>query len=310
MPRNPFSDPLFVTVASRVGGALLVLLAGALFREWRRRRRPEERPLLVPVATAALLTTAFLLAIFAGGIVLIGFAAAIGLLGLGEYARITMLDRGYSALLAAWSTAGLLVSAFRSAYLLLLLLPIGLFLVATLIPIVSGRVDGAHRQVSGAMFGYVYIGLPMAYLVFIRSAEAWGLPFLLVVVAAAWLSDACGYTVGSKVKGPKLAPAVSPGKTWSGAAGSVLGAILGAALMRFTIPVSWSLAELVLLAAVIAVSAIWGDLIESFVKRDFKVKDAGVVLPGFGGVLDRFDSLLITIPIAYHVMLGGHYLVH
>jgi phosphatidate cytidylyltransferase len=304
---NPFSDPLFATVASRVAGALLVLLAGALFREWRRRHRPEERSLLVPVATAAAVTSLFLLAIFAGGIVLVGFATLVGLLGLSEYARITMLDRSYSGLVAAWSIAGLLVATFSSAYLMLLL-PIGLFLAATLIPIVSGRVDGAHRQVSGAMFGYVYIGLPMAYLVFIRSTEAWGLRFLLVVCAAAWLADMCGYTVGSKVKGPKLAPTVSPAKTWSGAVGSVIGAVLGVALMQTTIPVSWSLVELVPLTVVTAISAIWGDLIESFVKRDFKVKDAGAILPGFGGVLDRFDSLLITIPIAYHVILGARFL--
>jgi phosphatidate cytidylyltransferase len=307
MPDNPFRDSLFLPVAFWVGGAFIFLTAGALYREWRRRRSPEERSLIIPVATAAIVTSLFLLALFTGGIVLIAFAALIGLLGLSEYTRIVMLECRYSVLVATWLIAGLLVAAFSSIHFLLLL-PIGLFLAATLIPIVSGRVDGAHKQVGGAIFGYVYIGLPMAYMVFIRSMEAWGLRFLLVVCAAVWLSDTCGYTVGSKVKGRKLAPRVSPGKTWSGAVGSLIGTVLGVALMQRVIPLGLSLVEVIPLAVVIAISAIWGDLIESFVKRDFKVKDAGTILPGFGGVLDRFDSLLITIPIAYHVMLGIRYL--
>ncbi|MGW5151866.1 phosphatidate cytidylyltransferase [Rhodococcus koreensis] len=255
------------------------------------------------VTTASVIIFWFLLALFAGGIALITFAAVVMLSGLAEYARLIRLGRSYIALLTLWSTGGLLLAALRSAPLLLLLPP-GLFLAATLIPIATGRVDGAHRQVSGVVFGYVYIGLPMAFLVFIREAEPGGLRLLLMVVAAAWLADTCGYTVGSKLKGPKLTATVSPGKTWSGALGSVLGAMLGVVLINTTVAISASPAHLALFGAVIAVCAIWGDLIESFVKRDFKVKDAGGILPGFGGVLDRFDSLFITIPVSYFVALG------
>jgi phosphatidate cytidylyltransferase len=305
MTNSLFRNPPVLTVAAWVGGAFVILALGALFREWRRRRHPDERSLIVPVATAAVVTTLFLVALFVGGIVLVAFAALIGLLGLSEYARITRLDRGYSLLVALWVVVGLPLALVASTRVLLLL-PVGLFLVSTVIPIVSGRVDGAHRQVSGALFGYVYIGLPMAYLVFIRSRETWGLRFLLVVCAAVWLSDTCGYTVGSKLGGPKLAPTVSPGKTWSGAVGSVIGTFVGLVLMQRVVRLGLGLAELLPLALVIAVSAIWSDLIESFVKRDFKVKDAGSILPGFGGVLDRFDSMLVTIPVAYYVMLGVH----
>lgn len=307
MLHSPWSDPLFAKVATVVGEALLILLAGALWREWRRRRRPEERPLLVPVATASVIIFLFLLALFAGGIALIAFAAVVMLFGLAEYARLTGLGRTYFILLAVWSAGGLLVASARSTSLLLLL-PLGLFLAATLIPIVTGRVDGAHRQVGGVVFGHVYIGLPMAFLVLIRETKPWGLRLLLMVVAAAWLADTCGYTVGSKLKGPKLTPAVSPGKTWSGALGSVVGAMLGVLLINTTVTISASPAHLALFGAVIAVCAIWGDLIESFVKRDFKVKDAGVILPGFGGVLDRFDSLFLTIPVSYFVALGDQHL--
>jgi phosphatidate cytidylyltransferase len=303
MTSNPFSNPLFLSTMPWIGGTFLLLAAGALWRERRRRRYPDERSLIVPVTTAIIVSSLFLVTLFTGGIALIGFAGLVGLLGLGEYARVTTLDRSYLILVAAWSIASLFLAAFFSSPLLLLL-PVGLFLAATVIPIVSGKVDGAHRQAGGAVFGYLYVGLPMAYLVFIRSREKWGLGFLLLVCAAAWLSDVCGYTVGSRVKGPRLAVTVSPGKTWSGAIGSVVGTVAGVLVMRLVIPLALNIAEFVLIGAVIAVSAIWGDLIESFVKRDFKVKDAGSVLPGFGGVLDRFDSLFITIPVTYYVMLG------
>jgi phosphatidate cytidylyltransferase len=306
MPDNPFRDPFFLTVLSRVAGAFVLLMIGALLRERRRRRNPEERSLIIPVTTAAVVTFIFLLALFAGGAVLIAFAALVGLAGLSEYARITTLGRYYYGLTAIWTVTGTLLAAFSS--IPLPLLPLMLFLVVTLIPILSGQVGGALQQAGAALFGYIYIGLPMAYMVFVRSREPWGLRFLLIVCVAVWLSDTCGYTIGSRVKGPKLAPLVSPGKTWSGAIGSVAGAVAGVLVMQAIIPLGWGLAELVPLTVLAALSAIWSDLIESFIKRDFRVKDAGSMLPGFGGVLDRFDSLLITIPITYYAILGIRYL--
>jgi phosphatidate cytidylyltransferase len=175
---------------------------------------------------------------------------------------------------------------------------------------VSGQTKGAHRQVSGAIFGYLYIGLPMAYLVFIKAAEPWGLQFLLVVGLAVALSDVGAFAVGSVVKGPKLAPAVSPGKTWSGVAGNLLGAALGVAILWVAVPAEWTAAGIAALIVAVAVGAVVGDLIESFVKRDFAVKDAGAVLAGFGGVLDRVDSLLVALPLGYYALIVANNLAN
>jgi phosphatidate cytidylyltransferase len=299
-------DPVFMTVATRAGEAFVLLMVGAVLREWRRRRSPDERSLIAPTTTTIVLTSLFLISLFAGQTVFVVFVALLGLLALNEYSQVTIQDPRYSVIVAIWLITGLPLVNWLPARLLPLL-PISLFLATTLVPIVSGQVGGAHRQVGGALFGYVYIGVPMAYMVFIRFREAWGLSFLLVLWVVVLLSDTCGYIVGSKVKGPKMAPRVSPSKTWSGAVGSVVGAAIGAVVMHVTIPLAFSLAEIVSLAVAISLCAIWSDLIESFIKRDFKVKDAGTILPGFGGVLDRFDSLLMTIPIAYYVMLGIDY---
>ena len=301
MPRNPLAHPLFWPVAWRVALTLLAGLAGVALAERKRLRQLGSSTLYLRVRTWAWIAPVFVLSVFTGGFVVLLLAALIALAGIVEYARLVELDRRYLALLAAWSIVGLLVAALARRYFLFL--PLGFFFLVCLTPIVTSQIKGAHRQVSGAIFGYLYIGLPMAYLVFVKAAERWGLQFLLVVGLAVALSDVCAFVVGSLLKGPKLAPAVSPGKTWSGTAGNLLGAALGVAILRVVVPPEWTAAGIAALVVVVAVGAVFGDLIESFVKRDFSVKDTGTVLAGFGGVLDRVDSLLVALPLSYYALI-------
>jgi phosphatidate cytidylyltransferase len=301
VPHNPLANPLFWPVAWRVALTLLVGLAGVALAERKRLGQLGSSTLFLRVRTWAWIAPVFLLAVFTGGFVVLLLAALIALQGVAEYARLVQLERRYLALLAAWSIVGLLVAALARRYFLFL--PLGFFFLTCLIPIVTGQTKGAHRQVSGAIFGYLYIGLPMAYLVFIKAAEQWGLQFLLIVGLAVALSDVGAFTVGSLLKGPKLAPAVSPGKTWSGAAGNLIGAALGVAILWVAVPDQWTTAGIAALIVTVAVGAVFGDLIESFVKRDFAVKDAGTALAGFGGVLDRVDSLLVALPLAYYALI-------
>ncbi len=301
MPRNPLAHPLFWPVAWRVALTLLAGLGGVVLAERKRLGQLGGSTLFLRVHTWAWIAPVFVLAIFTNGVMVFLLATVIALQGVTEYARLIELERRYLAPLAAWSIVGLLVAALARRYFLFL--PLGFFLLISLTPIVSGQTRGAHRQVSGAIFGYLYIGLPMAYLVFIKAAEPWGLQFLLVVGLAVALSDVGAFAVGSALKGPKLAPAVSPGKTWSGAAGNLLGAALGVAILSVAVPAQWTAAGIAALIVAVAVGAVFGDLIESFVKRDFAVKDAGTVLAGFGGVLDRVDSLLVALPLGYYALI-------
>jgi phosphatidate cytidylyltransferase len=305
--QDPLGQPPFERAAWLFAAAFLFLTAGALYRQWHRRRHPEERALLKPVATAAGVTCVLVLVLFAGGIPLLVGAGLLMLQALREYSGLVGLKRAYSTTLAGFCLAGLLLAALGVRMTPAVLLP-ALFLAATLIPILTGRTDDSHRQVAAVLFGSLYIGLPLAYLVFIRSAAPWGLRLLLVVVTCAWTCDSCGYIVGSKLGGAKLAPNVSPGKTVSGAVAGIVGAIAAAVALHSLLALCWTAVQLVLLGSVIAVCAIWGDLIESFVKRAFAVKDAGTILPGFGGVLDRFDSLLISIPVSFYAELGVQHL--
>lgn len=301
MPGNPFDQPLFWPVAVRVLAVLALGLTGVALAVRKPPRELARSTLFLRVRTWALIAPVFLLALFSGGFLvflLAGFVAGQGTL---EYARLTRLGRPYRLLLLFGSLVGLLVAALAQRWFLFL--PPGFFVLATLIPILTGQVEGAHRQVGSALFGYLYIGLPMAYLVYVKAVEPWGLEFLLVVGLAVALSDVCAFVVGSALKGPKLAPTVSPGKTWAGTAGNLLGAALGVAVLWVAVPPEWSGLGIAALVVVVAVGAIWGDLLESVVKRDFVTKDAGTLLPGFGGVLDRVDSLLMALPLGYYGLL-------
>jgi phosphatidate cytidylyltransferase len=113
-------------------------------------------------------------------------------------------------------------------------------------------------------------------------------------------SDVGAFCLGKAVGGPKLAPHLSPNKTWGGVLGNILGAGLALALVAFALP-GLSLWQLCLLALAIGLGSVWGDLLESLLKRQRGVKDAGHLLPGFGGLLDRIDSLLLVAPLVYYL---------
>lgn len=306
MPLNLLDNPLLPSVAIRIGivlGAGLIAVALKERKPWSELR---QTTLFLRVRSWAVIAPIFVLALFSGGVVVFLLAALIGLQGSREYSRLVGLGTRYRSLLYIWVIAGLLIAALARRYLLFL--PIGFFVLLTLVPIVSGEVQGAHRQVAGTMFGYLYIGLPMAYLVFIKAAEDWGLEFLLLVGMAVALSDVGAFVAGSVLKGPRLAPSVSPGKRWSGLVGNLAGAAGGFWLLSFVIPTQWTPWGLTVLVIAISVGAVWGDLTESFVKRDFAVKDAGDFIPGFGGILDRVDSFLLALPLSYYALLIANHL--
>jgi phosphatidate cytidylyltransferase len=123
---------------------------------------------------------------------------------------------------------------------------------------------------------------------------------VLVVGLGVALSDVGAFCLGKALAGPKLAPHLSPSKTWSGVLGNILGAILALELTAYALP-DVQLWQRGLLALVIGLGSAWGDLLESLLKRQHGVKDAGKLLPGFGGLLDRIDSLLLVTPLVYYL---------
>lgn len=146
--------------------------------------------------------------------------------------------------------------------------------------------------------GVLYAGLPAICLLFLRDQSS-GIALTLWTLAVVWATDIGAYFAGRTIGGPKLAPAISPNKTWAGLAGGIIAAaIIGALLARATaLPPG-----LAMLGGAMAILAQLGDLYESWLKRRADVKDSGTLLPGHGGVLDRLDGL---VPVA--VVVAGLY---
>ena len=145
--------------------------------------------------------------------------------------------------------------------------------------------------------GLLYAALPAAALVFLRSDPSLGAIAVLYLFAVAWTTDTASYAAGRLIGGPKLAPRVSPHKTWSGfIVGALSPAIVGYVFaLAFKGTSAWRL-SLVSVALALACQA--GDLLESAVKRHFGAKDMSQLIPGHGGLLDRIDGLLIAAILA------------
>jgi len=150
--------------------------------------------------------------------------------------------------------------------------------------------------------GFVYALVPALALLWIRERSPVGIELLLWVFITTWSVDIGAYFAGRTIGGPKLAPAISPNKTWAGLIGGMIAAALFGGLWA-------SLLELprilLLLAAPFAVAAQLGDLFESWLKRRAGVKDSGTWLPGHGGALDRLDGLVVVATLTAAAMMAG-----
>ncbi len=142
-------------------------------------------------------------------------------------------------------------------------------------------------------FGTPYFALPIASLYLLRQIDPWVIVLLMAIV---WLGDTAAYYVGSRFGRHKMAPVISPKKSWEGAAASFGVALVAAAVWNYCRLGRFD-PGLLAVAAATAVAAQIGDLVESMIKRGTGVKDSGSVLPGHGGLLDRMDAMLFAAPV-------------
>ena len=169
------------------------------------------------------------------------------------------------------------------------------FSIAAVLAIVAGLVG---RRL--AMFGgFLYVAIP-AFALLVLHWIWFGIVYWVMVVT--WATDICAYFAGRSIGGPKLAPRISPNKTWAG----LLGGIVGAAIFGYLIAYLLELdSPFLYIGGAMAVVAQAGDLYESWVKRRAGVKDSGTILPGHGGVLDRLDGLLPVVLATLALLMAG-----
>ncbi len=188
-----------------------------------------------------------------------------------------------------------------------------IFILFTLIPSTIFLVELFHtskqpfQNVGLSCLSLLYIGIPYTLLAYIAMGKhqniaeysphrVWGLLWLV------WTNDSFAYIIGSRIGKTKLFERISPNKTWEGTIGGAIGAIIMAWALSLYFS-DFTMVEWVSLALVAAIFGTMGDLVESMMKRSLGVKDSGSLLPGHGGMLDRFDAFIFAIPF-YFIVLG------
>jgi phosphatidate cytidylyltransferase len=165
----------------------------------------------------------------------------------------------------------------------------------------NADLDGAVRRVGLQVLGVLYVGFFAPHITLLRELSTGdGWRWVLFVLAVVFGSDTGGYFAGRAFGRHKLLPEVSPKKTVEGSLGSLVGAVLGALLMRMLVHPELGVGEVIILAIALSVLAQVGDLCESALKRAFGAKDSGWIIPGHGGILDRLDSLLFPFVFTYY----------
>jgi phosphatidate cytidylyltransferase len=183
--------------------------------------------------------------------------------------------------------------------------PLVAALAVTVIAVMSWRLPGVPsgylRDIAAGLFALAYLPL-MASFVALMLAPPDGSRRTVVFLSLAVCSDVGGYAAGVLFGRHLMVPRISPKKTWEGSAGSALACVVAGAIMMPTV-LHAAIWQGVLLGAAAATTAILGDLSESMIKRDLEIKDMGSVLPGHGGVLDRIDSMLVSAPVIWLLLV-------
>lgn len=230
------------------------------------------------------------------------------LIGLTEWSRLSGLTTGQSVVYAFVGISVSLLVWFAHMAVWLYVASCVLWLLVVPLWLIAGwRLASAWLRLPLGMLVLVPMWMSMIEL---RHQGAWWVLGLMMVV---WIADSAAYFTGRAMGRHKLAPAISPGKTWEGVLGALIGVLLYGGVLVYFLgrealnPGAWLVPVLLFLVLMLYLGII-GDLFESWIKRLADVKDSGHLLPGHGGVLDRIDALTSTLPVAALIILHSELL--
>jgi phosphatidate cytidylyltransferase len=301
VPAEPIVDPRSVPGAGYIALVLAMVavltLVAVVVAGLARRGGARPRTLLARWATWIVLAIVWALTCLSGPLPVAVLMTAFSVVGVVEFGRLTSLPRRHVQLLVGGAVvAGVL--ALSGAAALLAMIPL-LLLVGTLQPVISVDVRHGVRHLAFGALAFGYLPMLLAHGTLISRDLMGGGRLLFVLGAAVAFSDIGAYICGRTFGRHLLSPLLSPHKTIEGLAGNLLGAAVGCALFAQALPPISPLV-FICLPPIVAIGSVWGDLLESALKREFGSKDAGAWLPGFGGLLDRIDSLIIVLPLGYY----------
>ena len=269
--------------------------------------------MLLPRIITALVGIPLVIAsIYYGGVFYMAVVAAITLLCLYEYGvilftsgkpvnRISLIVFGFLMMVGATVGTLPLVEGKAAVYLpnfFIALTLFGIFFLEILSP------KRSLERVANTFLGVMLIPWTLVHLISLRELGPYGEYFTYMLFITIWVSDSFAYFFGSWLGKHRLNEAVSPKKSWEGAiAGLIFGVATTLFLWDLFIPVYITLNQAIILGVVISVVSQISDLAESLIKRSAGVKDSSHILPGHGGIFDRFDGFILTAPILYYVVL-------
>ena len=225
--------------------------------------------------------------------------AAIAAVALLEWSRLADLPVHHVIALEVASLAIMVATALHGAGTADLLVG-GLVLAGALMPVVRPDTNRAIRDFGLAAVGLIILSVMLAHGVALAAERGESGVLLVAAVCLGCAgSDVGAFIVGKRFGSVPLAPSLSPNKTREGLIGNILGAAVGIAILAPALSSVGGPLLFVGLVVIVGLGSVWGDLLESAAKREFGVKDAGSWLPGFGGILDRVDSLLLALPLTY-----------
>lgn len=247
--------------------------------------------------------------VYHGGLLFLGLVAVLAFLGLNEFYGLVQ-KKGIVLSKVLFITNGLIFiflpltnipNSFLFDFFLFYVL------ISTLVTeLFKSETKNALLNTSLTFLGVIYVGWLSAHLVYLRNLPG-GFFYVILVLLVTWANDTGAYFVGINLGKRKLCPHISPNKTVEGALGGLICSLIAALITGLWINsllsvVNFSLGQLLLLGLLISFAAQLGDLAESLFKRDAGLKDSSNLIPGHGGVLDRFDSLLLAVPVVYYYL--------
>lgn len=302
--RDALDHPVTVAICVFVGAVLIIALAATAALSRAGKLSPELRKdLRDRIGSWLVLIPMMTLPVLAGAMWTILGVGLLSALCYREFARATGLFR--EKLVSLLVTLGIGAVTFATAdhwyNLFIALAPLVLCFIVS-VPILEDRPKGYIQRVGLGVLAFMLFGSGLGHLGYFANDPLYR-PLILTLLVCVQMNDVFAYCVGKTIGGPKLAPGTSPNKTWSGSLGALALTTALTALLMHRIFAGETLGQWGYCAAmglILAAAGQLGDLVVSSIKRDVGIKDMGTAFPGHGGLLDRFNSMLLVAPALFH----------
>lgn len=257
------------------------------------------------ITTALIAVPILLLVIWVGDPLFTVMIVAVTLLGLREFYDVVSRRWGRPfVFLGALGALSFIINAFAGGSANMPLVALGVLAISVVWLLTQGRGRGSLISWAWTLAGVFFLGWTLGYFVLLRNVSS-GREWVIVVLFTIFAADTAAFFVGKAIGKTPLAPSISPQKTWEGAVGGLLGAMIMSPLIISLLNMPASVAQGIFLGALVGIFSLVGDLMESKLKRLAEVKEASNIIPGHGGILDRLDSVVLTVVMSYYYIVGA-----